>query len=694
MISDLVVRYPAHHVTPPASPERRIRFEQPRTICCGIFDTLGGQLDDYGAKLLQALVSDDELVLQLMLSPTALTPTTERKQPRDGTKFLGVIIYGPRRRLGDVAEFMAEASCYLDDPVDCDRNVPYMNPQCLFSLHEQPPMTLELSQPQRTHMDDFSRPSLDFLSGFETADDIKLSGNPTALRTELKLSTSGPLWLGGLLADEMGLGKTLSMIALIASDQDRTLRNDLLMSHPVSETSIHSTLIVLPPSCNVFNVWESQLERHLHKGKLKWCRHHGKNKFRLRDRQSQPDVVFTTYPTIEREYRNRAESEDSVFFHHWRRIILDEAHIIRNHNTSTAQAVTALRATSRWAVSGTPIQNSLLDLHSLFKFLHFAPYDDPKAFDDDITHVWRVKSIDQAAEVFKKLLSSVMLRRTKAVLDLPSREDKLIRVPFSREEKEHYRRIEQPVADMLDCIPENGTHTNGTWMSVIQQINKLRLFCNLGLTAPSPSGCTPNPDSIDEKTLTPSADLSPYSIESDSISALPSKISALLSQIRLYPDEKHVVFSCWTSSLDMVEKAFRCDPNRIIQSVRIDGNVPLKNRDYAIQQLHNDPSMRVILVTIACGACGLDLTAASRAHLLEPQWNPSLEDQALARVHRLGQTRPVRTIRYVMDDSFEEYILDVQDRKKLLVTTLLSNESSLENLRKLIHRKKEDQIGS
>lgn len=128
----------------------------------------------------------------------------------------------------------------------------------------------------------------------------------------------------------------------------------------------------------------------------------------------------------------------------------------------------------------------------------------------------------------------------------------------------------------------------------------------------------------------------------------------------------------------MVERALASDPNYIIRSVRIDGKVTASKRSFAVQQLREDPSIRVILVTIACGACGLDLTAASRVHLLEPQWNPSLEDQALARAHRLGQTRPVTTIRYVMEKSFEEHILKVQDRKKLLATTLLSNGSALE----------------
>ena len=123
----------------------------------------------------------------------------------------------------------------------------------------------------------------------------------------------------------------------------------------------------------------------------------------------------------------------------------------------------------------------------------------------------------------------------------------------------------------------------------------------------------------------------------------------------------------------MVEAALQRDPDHVIPSVRIDGKVHPRIRSHVIQKLHDDPQIRVILITINCGACGyvhgiddrcqvafadrmrsLDLTAASTVHLLEPQWNPSLEDQALARVHRIGQTRPVTTIRYFMEDSFEE----------------------------------------
>ncbi|CAN9080694.1 unnamed protein product [Alternaria alternata] len=309
---------PPNHVASSLSIQDPIRFESPRTIRYGVGDAPAGWLDDYGGKLLGTLVADSELILQLVTLSTPVAPTTEKKTFKNALS-LGVIIYGPRYLFSHIGDFMTRAGCYLDDPIGCDRNVPYMNPQYLCSLQEEPSMTFELSQLQHTSVENFSRASLDVLSGFETTDDFDLSDTPTALRTKLKIHqrqaltfllrrekgkhptkdglgiwlrkviegqttfanavtdeaqpTPGPLWRGGLLADEMGLGKTLSMIALIASDQDYDSSNRSTTGHSTFGTSTCSTLIVVPPT--LFGVWESQLRTHLHDGKLKWFTHHG-----------------------------------------------------------------------------------------------------------------------------------------------------------------------------------------------------------------------------------------------------------------------------------------------------------------------------------------------------------------------------------------------------------------------------------
>lgn len=202
------------------------------------------------------------------------------------------------------------------------------------------------------------------------------------------------------------------------------------------------------------------------------------------------------------------------------------AHTIPNHNTSTSQVMAALRATSRWAVSGTTIQDSLLDLCGLLKFLHFSPYDEPKAFDKDISNIWRVKPVDEAAETFKKLLSCFMICRTKAVLNLPSVDDQLLNVPFSHEERNYYRQIEQPVVEMLDRRTESGGHAHVPWMTAIQQINKLRRICNLGVFS-----CFSQPENVEEKTSVMNAR---YSIDGGlcQVCSQPIEASAMKSGLR------------------------------------------------------------------------------------------------------------------------------------------------------------------
>lgn len=127
------------------------------------------------------------------------------------------------------------------------------------------------------------------------------------------------------------------------------------------------------------------------------------------------------------------------------------------------------------------MQNRLTDFLGLFKYLRFVPYDDPKVFDNETSQLWRENSVEDATETFKKLLSSIMIRRTKAILDLPARNDKVLWISFDVQEEERYRSVEQPVIESLEQSPGE------SWPNAIQQINKLRLICNLGLFAPQRS---------------------------------------------------------------------------------------------------------------------------------------------------------------------------------------------------------------
>ena len=148
----------------------------------------------------------------------------------------------------------------------------------------------------------------------------------------------------------------------------------------------------------------------------------------------------------------------------------------------------------------------------------------------------------------------------------------------------------------------------------------------------------------------------------------PTKIKALQADLQ-NGEEKSIVFSYWTSTLDAIQDALELTN---IKCVRLDGKISQSNRISALNIFESDPSVRVLLASISCGAVGLTLTAASRAYLFEPHWNPSMEEQALARIYRMGQTKEVTTIRYIMRQSYEEHVVRVQDRKKHLVDLLLS----------------------
>lgn len=150
-----------------------------------------GQLDNYTGEILSRLAADDELILQLLFSLSPIAVEQHIKPPRGTVGFLRIIIYGPRCRFSDVGDFITRCGCYLEDPTGCDWNVPYMNPQCLFSLHECPPMTFDLPQLQQHSVDDLVQMPSDLLAGFETTDRLEESATPTALCTTLQAYVRG-----------------------------------------------------------------------------------------------------------------------------------------------------------------------------------------------------------------------------------------------------------------------------------------------------------------------------------------------------------------------------------------------------------------------------------------------------------------------------------------------------------------------
>ncbi|KAK0630872.1 SNF2 family N-terminal domain-containing protein, partial [Bombardia bombarda] len=559
---------------------------------------------------------------------------------------------------------------------------------------------------------------------------------------------------GGVVGDPMGLGKSLSMIALVAMDaKGERSRRVSQGDGNVAEPATMPSLVIVPPP--LLDSWEEQLSQHVKKGHMTWRRHYDKQKLTELDNLSEIDIVLTTYHTLTAETGARSSSTNKsiMFSTCWKRIILDEAHVIRNPASQMARAMCALEGHSRWAVTGTPIQNRIGDLAALLKFLRVHPYDDPKRFDTDIAKLWKSGDIDEAVRRLKQLSGCLLLRRPKTVISLPTRKDLRFPVEFNLAEREFYDNLKNQALAHIDeaCYGETQAYGLSSYINVIQKINALRMICNIGLHYDSRhslsvterpnkreydwstvaqetfnlqremdglvcSGCqspcdiTTTTTDESESQLRPqftqclvftctscvqrathadkplmcghspahpaaSVSLTTEEATGAAITAkniiMSSKVSALVMQLSALPsDVKCIVFSSWRTTLDLVQVGL---DKASILNVRFDGKVPQKQRKSVIDKFKRDPTVRVLLLTLSCGAVGLTLTEASRAYLMEPHWNPTIEEQALARIHRLGQKKEVTTVRFYVKDTFEERVLELQESKKQLEEVLLEH---------------------
>ncbi|KAK6504470.1 hypothetical protein TWF506_002665 [Arthrobotrys conoides] len=507
---------------------------------------------------------------------------------------------------------------------------------------------------------------------------------------------------GGILADEMGMGKTLTTLALIATSRDISLRQD-------STQSSGTTLIVCPKS--VITGWEEQIQRFT--TNFTYVIHEPVNRLLPEINFSDYDVVITTYTAL--HSRSRTAGKVSEFY--WRRIILDEAHIIRERSTKQAKKICMLRSENRWCLTGTPIQNKLDDYGSLLEFLQHETHGTRSAFRSRIIKLLGQRNEGSLQEL-QQLVSDTTLRRLKlhSRLDLPVRRDMVHQLDFNDDEERLHRLLGLFVNAKIQNAIRQGTFKNiGTY--VTQLILRLRQVCNHGVHLLPPSvqeelrqfesqggeeyaishtftkaicelcksvelSASESGNSVTyedcQHTICSKCDTNAMecplcfkSTQDDTLTAIqPStKVQNLISNLRSGFNEKSVVFSCWTKMLDLVEVALR---NNEIGFTRMEGSLTTNERKERIQTFRNDPNCRVFLSTLGSGSTGLDLTVASEVHLLEPQFNPMLEEQALARVHRIGQTSPVTTVRYIMRGSYEEQILERQNKKLQLAELCVS----------------------
>ncbi len=445
---------------------------------------------------------------------------------------------------------------------------------------------------------------------------------------------------GGCLADDMGVGKTVQVLAML--EGRRTVANGNLASESVAASpeagpsaangkpARQPSLAVVPRSL-IFN-WIEEAARFTPQLRLK--DHTGA--IRTTEDFGDYDLILTTYGTLQRDI---AELKEIPFEY----VILDEAQSIKNAETKSAKATRLLKARHRLALSGTPVENHLGELWSLFEFLNPGM----------LGASWLGKKAqtlrnpdEETRQTLSRALRPFILRRTKeqVVAELPPKIEQtlLCEVQGSQrklydELRDHYRR------SLMGAIDKNGLSRSK--MHVLEALLRLRqAACHPGL------------------------------IDSEKASDSSAKLEALLPLLAEVLDEGHkaLVFSQFTSLLSIVRQQLDAEG---ISYEYLDGKT--NDRQACVERFQNDPQCRLFLISLKAGGLGLNLTAAEYVFLLDPWWNPAVEAQAIDRAHRIGQERPVFAYRLIAKDTVEEKILELQRSKKDLADAILSADNSV-----------------
>uniref|UniRef100_A0AAY5F3B0 Transcription termination factor 2 n=1 Tax=Electrophorus electricus TaxID=8005 RepID=A0AAY5F3B0_ELEEL len=537
---------------------------------------------------------------------------------------------------------------------------------------------------------------------------------------------------GGMLADDMGLGKTLTMIALILDQKKKGEKNPELegwISKTDSPTvASRGTLIICPAS--LVHHWKKEIEKHVKGNRLSVYLYHGPNRQRSTSVLAEHDVVVTTYSLVSKEVPVEKEdagkvSELSPLLRVvWARVVLDEAHNIKNPKVQTSMAVCKLRARARWAVTGTPIQNNLLDMYSLLKFLRCSPFDEYKLWKAQVDN-----GSKRGAERLNILTRSLLLRRTKdqqdstgkPLVSLPGRLCRVHRVKLSEDEQSVYdvlfaqsrstlqnylRRQEgtdRPVGDGSNPFEKGKERASRTsagarpgassTIHILSLLLRLRqCCCHLSLLKKTldPSelqgdgvalsleeqlcalSLSDTADSDTKATVSLNgnvfrADLFEESRQSTKV----NKIFLLLFSHTLPPS---VIVSQWTSMLHIVAVHLK---KMGLHFGVIDGTVNPKRRMDLVEDFNTNPKgPQVMLVSLCAGGVGINLTGGNHLFLIDMHWNPALEDQACDRIYRVGQHRDVTIHKFTCEGTVEDKISSLQEKKKELAQKVLSGTGS------------------
>ena len=423
--------------------------------------------------------------------------------------------------------------------------------------------------------------------------------------------------LGGCLADDMGLGKTLQTISM------------LTMIYPGAK---RPTLIVMPRSL-LFN-WQDELRKFA--PHLNASLYYGPQRNLKEALESQ--IVMTTYAIV----RNDIEELRKL---KWEYVILDESQNIKNLAALTTKAVTLLDTTHRLALSGTPIENNLTELYSLFRFLNPAMFGTVERFNSDFAVPIQKFGDEEATESLRRKIYPFILRRLKrdVLKDLPDRIEQTLYVEMEGEQASFYeRRRREYYSQIKSTVAAEGIAKSQ--FVLFQALSELRRIASV-------------PESLtDGRVISPKREM------------LVDSVTEAVAN-----GHKTVVFFNFIAGLELVGHQLS---EHGIGFVTMTGATSTKERAEAVRRFQNDPDCMVFLMTVKTGGVGLNLTAADTVFIFEPWWNKAVEEQAVNRLHRIGQTQKVHSYSIIVRGTIEEKILQLQEQKKELFDALIGSDSA------------------
>ena len=464
-------------------------------------------------------------------------------------------------------------------------------------------------------------------SKFEHFDTIENIEVPKELNATLRdYQKHGLNWLnfldafnfGACLADDMGLGKTIQIIAFLLTQKQK---------HPEQQS-----LIIVPTSL-MFN-WLDEFSRFV--PSLNIASHYGSSKLNSKAEIKKYDVVLTTYGTLLSDLHYLK----SITFNY---IILDESQAIKNPESQRYRAARMLVSRNKIVLTGTPIENNTFDLYGQLSFACPGLLGSKNYFKDIYAEPIDKFKDSRRAEELRKKISPFILRRTKkqVIEELPSKTEMLIYCEMGMDQRAIYDTHEAELRDYL----QHKTDEEISPMHVLTGLTKLRQICD------SPS-------------------LLPDDEYPNEVSA---KIEVLLEQLEgQITDHKVLIFSQFVSMLDLIKKVLI---ERNIKFEYLTGQT--KNRAEKVKNFQENLEVRVFLISLKAGGVGLNLTEADYVYLVDPWWNPAVENQAIDRVYRIGQKNKVIAVRLICPNTIEDKMLKLQSSKKELAGKLVNTEADI-----------------